>query len=333
MAKILITGGAGFIGSNLVRNLCQENEVFVVDNLWRGRRENLEDDGALILPSEAHFQQLDLTVREHAKLVTKGMDTVYHLADVVAGINYVFKNQYSLYHSNTLINTHVLNAAIGNGVKNYIYVGTACSFPAELQSELNPPPLKESDTYPANPESSYGWCKLMGEFEADLARLEDRINVGVLRFHNVYGSPCDLSPETSQVIPALCRKAWRHPDEPFVVWGSGDQRRAFVYVDDIIAALLEVEKKGMNQGVIQIGPDESHSIREIAETIVSISGRDIQIEYDRSRQEGDKDRLADFTRAREILGWEPRVLIREGLERTYEWCSAALASLQTPSSV
>lgn len=320
MARILVTGGAGLIGSNLVRRLLPQHDVTVVDNLWRGKLENLQQDGRSILPDAAGFQKLDLTDYQNCLAVTRGVDVVYHLADIVAGINFVFSNEYYLYRQNTLINTNTLRAAIENKVKTFIYVGTACSFPLEKQRELNSPPLREEDTYPAHPESSYGWSKLMGEYECELAQKEKLIDVGLLRFHNVYGPPCELSPEKSQVIPALCRKAIRYPDEPFVVWGSGQQKRAFVHVDDIIDALVAVREKGLNQGVIQIGPAESHSIREIAETIVRISGKDIPIQYDLSRPEGDKDRTADFSKARRILGWSPRVDLQTGLERTFRWC-------------
>jgi nucleoside-diphosphate-sugar epimerase len=321
MARILVTGGAGLIGSNLVKRLLPHHDVRVVDNLWRGKRENLEERGKLILRDPAHFQCMDLADFGSCLECTRDIDVVYHLADVVAGINYVFANEYSLYRTNTIINSHVLGAAIANKVRRYIYVGTACSFPLEKQLTLDSPPLREEDTYPAHPESSYGWSKLMGEYECELAQKAGLLDVGILRFHNVYGPPCEMSPERSQVIPALCRKAIQHPREEFVVWGSGNQRRAFVYVDDVVDALEAVREAGLNQGVIQIGPSQSHSIREIAELVVALSGKQISIRYDTTKQEGDRDRTADFSKAKRILGWAPTTDIRKGLERTYRWCS------------
>jgi nucleoside-diphosphate-sugar epimerase len=218
----------------------------------------------------------------------------------------------------------MLGAAIKNEVKQYIYVGTACSYPMEMQSELNPPPFKENDAYPANPESAYGWSKLMGEYECDLAQKEDKIDVGILRLHNVYGSPSDLSPEKSQVIPALCRKAINYPEEKFIVWGSGNQRRAFLYVDDVVDAIVATLDKGMNNGVIQIGPEKSHSIADIAERIARLSGKQIDIHFDPSKPEGDKDRTADSTKAREILGWQQKVSLDDGLQHTFTWASKYL---------
>jgi nucleoside-diphosphate-sugar epimerase len=320
--RVLVTGGAGQIGSHLVARLAAAGaQVTVADNLWRGKKSNLFDErGMPVIDMARQFLELDLCDYQHCERATAEQDIVYHLADVVAGINYVFGNQFSLFNTNLIIDSNMLRASIANKVSSYIYVGTACSYPAERQSKLNPPPFKEDDAYPASPESSYGWSKLMGEMGCDLARKEKLLDIGILRFHNVYGPHCEMSPEKSQVIPSLIRKAVRHPDEAFVVWGSGKQRRAFVFVSDIVDALVAVATKGMNQGVIQIGPDYSTSIKEIAERVCAISGKQIAIRFDTSKPEGDVDRAADWTRARDILGWSPKTSIQEGLERTYAWC-------------
>ena len=317
------------IGSNLVKQLANQcHEVFVADNFWRGKREYLlGDDGRPVIPVKNIFD-CDLRDHEACLTATKGMDAVFHLADIVAGINFVFNNQFFVWRSNVLINTNVLDACVANKVDKYIYVGTACSFPKSKQSYLNPPPFKEEDVYPAEPESAYGWSKLMGEYEAELAGRDGLLNVGILRLHNVYGPPCEVLPEKSQVIPALCRKAILYPTEPFVVWGSGNQRRAFVHVSDVVDALESVLDNGMNQGAIQIGPSESVSIREIAEKVVSLSGKDISIQFDTGRPEGDMDRTADWSKARSVLGWEPRVSIGEGLADTFEWCRRELMEVR-----
>ena len=317
---ILITGGLGLIGSTLCRRLMsQEDDIVVVDNLWRGKLSNLLADGETWADLGIRFFQYDLQDYEKCLEVTENVTTVIHLADIVAGINFVFANEYFVYRSNTLINSNVLNAAIANGVSEYLYVGTACSYPQHKQSELGGPPLKEEDAYPADPESSYGWSKLIGEYECLLAEKQGHINASVLRLHNVYGPPCEMSPEKSQVIPALCRKALMYPSEDFVVWGSGSQRRAFVFVDDVVDAIESALVSGMSRGVIQIGPEKSHSIADIAKRIVSISRKPITIRFDPSQPEGDKDRVADSSKAKILLGWRPKTTLTEGLTRTYRW--------------
>ena len=164
----------------------------------------------------------------------------------------------------------------------------------------------------------------MGEYLCELAG-GGKMQTGILRFHNVYGPRCELDPAKSQVIPALIRKAIRYPEEAFVVWGSGAQRRAFVYVDDAVEALVRVVERGMGKGAIQIGPDFSTSIREIAEMAVAASGKPIEIAYDTTKPEGDMDRAADWTKARTVLGWEPRIGVEEGIRRTYALSERELA--------
>lgn len=324
--KILVTGGVGSIGSNLVRKLVElDQDVFVVDNLWRGKLKYLLKNNTPIINLDNKFYNLDLRDYNNCLIVSKGIDIVIHLADIVAGINYVFKNEYFLYRTNTLINSNMLAASLENKVAHYLYIGTACSYPKEKQNVDYTPLFKEQDVFPANPESSYGWSKLMGEYECELALKSNDINVGILRFHNVYGPPCELSIEKSQVIPALCRKAIRYPNEEFIVWGSGNQRRAFLYVDDAVNAILLMLEKGMNEGVIQIGPSKSNSISEIAKQIIKISGKDIKIRFDIAKPEGDRDRAADTSKAKSILGWEHQVDLEEGLQNTFVWALKELS--------
>jgi nucleoside-diphosphate-sugar epimerase len=322
---ILVAGGAGMIGSNLTRELVKRgSHVVIIDNLWRGKIDNLKENNNFFIDIDKDFVKADLTDMSVCLKYIKNFDLVYDLADIVSGINFVFNNQSYIFRQNILMNSNVITAAIENGVKNYVYVGSACSYPTEKQSVLNPTPFKEEDVYPANPESAYGWSKLMGEYEAILAMEENKINVGILRLHNVYGINCELSQERSQVIPALIRKAINYPNEDFIVWGSGNQRRAFVHVDDVINALLELPLRGMNEGVIQIGPSESISIKEIAEIIVSVSGKKIPIRYDQSKPEGDIDRCANWDKARQVLGWEPKVNIKDGIKNVYKWVEMKL---------
>lgn len=323
--RVLVTGGAGQIGSNLVRRLkALGADVTVADNLWRGQISNLIEDGVPSIDLDTRFLNVDLAEKEACERACKDQEVVIHLADVVAGINFVFGNQYFLFNKNALIDNHMIAAAGEAGVSKYVYVGSACSYPADKQAVLDPPPFKEDDVYPALPESAYGWSKLMGEYLCELAAESGKMETGILRFHNVYGPNCVLDPAKSQVIPALIRKAIMHPEEEFVVWGSGQQRRAFVYVDDAVDALVSVCEKGLGKGAIQIGPDFSTSIRETAEEVVRASGKNIDIVFDTTKPEGDMDRAADWSKARDILGWAPRVDVREGIRRTYEWCEREL---------
>lgn len=322
MKKILVTGGAGMIGSNLVKSLVNDgSNVIVVDNLWRGKLEHLMDEnGVPIIDLKKNFYNRDLSLPGACDDLLKGIDIVYHLADIVAGIGYVFNNQGYLFRQNNLINSNVITSIRNceHKINGFIYVGTACSFPLTRQNSLEVIPLREDELYPAEPESAYGWSKLMGQYETELLEKETGIPCSVLMFHNVYGAPCDFG-ERSQVIPALIRKAINYPNEEFNVWGSGEQGRAFIHVDDVVNALKLTKDRGLGKGVIQIGPDVCTSIKEIAEKVVEISGKKIPIFYDTSKPEGDKARSADYSKAQKVLGWEPKVNLENGLRKQYEW--------------
>jgi len=317
---ILVTGGAGMIGSNLVKALRRRgNKVVVVDNLWRGCLKNLTDsNGKPVIDLKKEFYKLDLRKEGVLNKIRQRIDIVIHLADIVAGIGYVFKNEGQIFRDNLLINSNTFEWVRRNRPKALVYIGTACSFPRELQMKRRASQLRECQLYPAHPESAYGWSKLMGTYEAELLGRETGIRVNNLIFHNVYGTPCDLGPR-SQVIPALALRALRYPREPFVVWGSGKQGRAFLHVDDAVRAIILALRKGWNQGPIQIGPSSCTPIRAVAETLVKISGKKIQIRYDLKRPEGDQARSAHFGKARRLLGWKPRVSLLEGLTRLYGW--------------
>lgn len=327
-SSILVTGGAGMIGSNLVKRLVKEgHKVSVVDNLWRGKLDYLLENDKPVIDFDTDFYNRDLSIANSCDDLLEDIDIVYHLADIVAGIDYVFSNQGSLFRQNNLINSNVISSVrnFGKKVKGFIYVGTACSFPLTRQNSLDVVPLREEELYPALPESAYGWSKLMGQYETDLLESETGIPCSVLMLHNVYGSPCDYG-KRSQVIPALIRKAINFPKEDFIVWGSGEQGRAFIHVDDVVNALCLTKDKGLGKGVIQIGPSVCTSIKEIAETVVAISGRDINVVYDTTKPEGDKARSADYSKAQRILGWEPLVDLRSGLEQQFNWIKNRIES-------
>lgn len=328
MSKILVTGGAGMIGSNLVKRLVKEkNQVIVVDNLWRGKLDYLKDsDGKYVIDLENNFFTIDLSYQGSIDFLVKKVDYIIHLADIVAGIGYVFGNQSFIFRQNFLINTNVINSVKKSNIKGFLNIGTACSFPATLQNEFEARLLEEKQLYPALPESAYGWSKLMGQYETILLRREFNIPATSLMLHNVYGSPCDFSPQKSQVIPSLIRKAINYPKEDFIVWGSGRQGRAFIHVKDVVDAIMLALEKSWSEETIQIGPSVCTTIKEIAEAIVEISGKEIEIKYDTTKPEGDKARAANYSLAKSVLGWTPNVNLIDGLTEQYKWIMKQLNS-------
>lgn len=323
MNRVLVTGGAGMIGSNLVKKLLNNGyKVKVVDNLWRGKKAYLQNgEGKYVIDMANDFYELDLAVPDVSDAIMRETDYVVHFADIVGGINYVFNNQGSLFRQNLLINSNTIASARKSKLKGFVYVGTACSFPEDKQNQYEATALVETDLYPAMPESAYGWSKLMGQYETKLMEKETGTQTVSVMLHNVYGSPADYSVERSQVIPSLVRKAIRYPDEDFIIWGSGNQSRAFIHVNDVTDGILLAMQKGLGHNEIQLGPSYATTIREVAELVVKVSGKDIKIEFDISKPEGDKARCADYSKAKTVLGWEPVTSLEDGVKELYNWVS------------
>jgi GDP-D-mannose 3', 5'-epimerase len=328
MMKVCVTGGAGMIGSALVKSLTQAgHDVLVVDNLWRGRLEYLRNDVPAFPVDEAFFN-VDLADPSATGLMVQllqNCDALIHLADIVAGIGYVFKHQYDIFRINNVINTNVIRACAQAGVPRVLYAGTACSFPKSLQRSLDSV-LREDQLFPAEPESAYGWSKLIGTLELEFMAEARGTAVTTLMLHNVYGPNCDVDPRTSQVIPSLIRRMIELDEGgQLAVWGSGRQGRAFVHVDDVVVAFRSaLEKDGLPR-VIQIGPGECTSIRQLVELLRDeVLRKDVKIYYDLTKPEGDLGRCADCGVASDALGWRPEVSLELGLADTAQWIEKQL---------
>jgi len=320
--KICITGGAGMIGSTLLRKLSNDNhEIIVIDNLWRGKVENINSIEGWNFSK--NFYNLDLADQRNEEMlldILKETQVIIHLADIVAGIGYVFNNQYEIFKINNTINTNIFSIATKLNIKKILYAGTACSFPKNLQLSLTSI-LKESQLFPAEPESAYGWSKLIGTLELQYMAEKHNINVTTLMLHNVYGPFCDIDPMRSQVIPSIIRKLIElKPNETLDVWGSGNQGRAFLHVDDVANAFkLALEKDNLPQ-IIQIGPDNCTSIKNLVTVLINdIINKPINVHFDSTKPEGDLGRCADYSIAYESLGWSPQVNLKDGLIGTYNW--------------
>jgi len=307
-----VTGGAGFIGSHLVRRLVDEGrEVVVADDFSRGCVRNLLDLGVRV-----ECPRIDLRDYGRALGVVEGADVVYHLAARVGSVEYLHGSELAelrALQDNLVIDANVFRASVEAGVKKVIYASSVSVYPIDLQQKPGVV-LSEDDLGYYNPEGGYGWAKLLGEIQ--LGWMSD-VDIGIARIFTAYG-PCEPLDETAHVVPALIRKAIMYPEEGFVVWGSGGQTRSFMYISDCVEALIKLEERASNPPIIvNVGSDEEVPIRVIAEKIVKMSGKDIEIKYDLTKPVGPASRTADIRRAKALLGWRPIVGLDEGLRRTY----------------
>ena len=312
--KTVVTGGAGFIGSHLVKRLVEQGrEVFVADDFSRGKAQNLLDLGVGLDPSP-----VDLRDYRQVLASLDGAQTVFHLAARVGSVEFLHGNEMAellALQTNLVIDAHVFRACLERAVGRLIYASSVSVYPIDLQQSYGVV-FREEDLCPINPEGGYGWAKLLGEIQLQWMR---GLDIGIARIFTVYGEN-EEPDQNAHAVPALIRKAILYPHEEFRVWGDGNQTRDFLYVSDAVDGLLALENKASSPpAVVNIGSGEELSIKALAEEINAISGKAIEPVYDPSKLVGPLSRTADIRRAKAVLGWEPRVSLDEGLRRTVSW--------------
>lgn len=326
--KTVVTGGAGFIASHLVKRLLEEErEVVTADDLSRGSRQNLLDLGIGI-----ECERIDLRDYEQVSKFIRGAEVVFHLAARVGSIEYLHGSEMSelaALQTNLAIDVNVFRACLEHKVKRLIYTSSVSVYPIALQQCPNVI-LCEGDLSHFEAEGGYGWAKLLGEMQLSWMK---GIDIGIARVFNIYGENEDLG-ENAYVIPALIRKAILYPQEEFIVWGDGNQTRDFLYVSDCVDALLKLEEKAQNPPlVVNIGYGKPVPIRTVAEKIVEISGKDIEIKYNTSRPVGPLSRTAKIEKAKKLLDWEPKVSLDKGLRQTYNWAKERICRSRSCAAV
>jgi UDP-glucose 4-epimerase len=317
--SVLVTGGAGFIGSYLTERLVEIGaDVVIADNLSRGGFEKIEH-----LSDDLEFRPVDLTTHKGCIEATEGIDHVFHLAASVGGIHFIQRENVGGLTPSVLMNQHMLEAARINDVDRFLFASSACIYQQE-QDDLNE--FSEEQAIPANPHSTYGWAKVLGEIACDAYQTDTDLKTSSVRIFNCYGPRESLDPDSSHVIPSLCRKVIEESDGGSIeLFGDGTQERGFIYVTDLIDGMLQaIEKKADGEPINLGNGNEVVSMNELAETIIDISGKDVSIEHDLSKPTGTDKYAADTTKMKEELNWEPSTRLEDGLEQVYEWAESEL---------
>ncbi len=313
--RMLVTGAGGFIGHHLAQYLVERGCAVRGVDLKRPDYE----------PSAAQeFEVLDLRNFEQALLATRGVDEVYHLGADMGGIGYITAFHADIARNNVLINTNILEAARLNGARRFLFSSSACIYPQDLQKSANVTPLKEEDAYPADPEEGYGWEKLFMEKLCQYYREDHRVETHVVRFHNVYGPLGTYEGGREKAPAAICRKVALAPDGGDVdVWGDGAQTRSFMYVSDCVEGICRIMRSLYHQP-LNLGTDELVTVNELVDLVAQIAGKRVTKRHDVSKPQGVRGRNSDNSRLRQVLGWEPRTALKDGLVPTYRWIEAEL---------
>jgi GDP-D-mannose 3', 5'-epimerase len=314
--SVLVTGAGGFIGHHLTRYL-------VARGYWVRGVDVKEPEYE---PTAAHeFELLDLTKWENCLQATQGIDEVYGLAANMGGIGFIESHKAEIVRDNTLMNLQSIEAARINGVRRYLYTSSACIYPGYLQKDADVTPLKEEHAYPADAEDGYGWEKLYMERVCRHYTEDFGLDTRVVRFHNIFGPLGTYDGGREKSPAAICRKvALARVVDEIEVWGDGEQTRSYCYIEDCVEGIYRLMHSD-HRDPINLGQDRMITINELVDIVSGIASKTIRKRYDLTKPQGVRGRNSDNTRLRDVLNWEPRISLEDGLEHTYHWIASELA--------
>lgn len=321
--KVVVTGGAGFIGSHLAARLAEDgHEVSIPDDLSAGSLQNLKDMGFRGKCTVGDLKDYDFASRS-----LRGAEAVFHFAAEVGSVAYLHGSnarETAALQSNLSIDVNVFRASLENRVKTIIYASSVSVYPFGEQQGSRTKFREEDAERKVEPEGGYGWSKFIAEKQLEM--MPD-VSSGVARIFHAYGPNIYMAPDRSQVIASLIRKAIRYPEEGYSVWGDGSQRRCFVYIDDAVDALIRLFEHVRRRGslTVNVGSTDEVTVKQLAEKVVAISGKRIPLSFDRSKPTGALNRTPDLARVRKTLGWKPTTPFADGLTKTYEWAEKRLS--------
>jgi GDP-D-mannose 3', 5'-epimerase len=316
----LVAGGGGFIGGHLVKDLLADG--------FRVRSVDVKpQDEWYQLDPRAENLVLDLARRESCERAVDGVTDVFNLAADMGGMGFIENNK-ALCMVSVLINTHLLLAARDADVGRYFYASSACVYNGDKQTDANVTALKEEDAYPALAEDGYGWEKLFSERMCRHFREDFGLATRIARFHNVYGPFGTFEGGREKAPAAICRKvieAKLSGGRTIDIWGDGHQTRSFMYIDDCIRGIRMLHE-GHVVDPINLGSSELVSINRLVDLAEEIGGVRLERRHDLAAPKGVRGRNSDNSFIVAEYGWEPKVPLREGLEKTYRWIEGEILS-------
>ena len=316
--RLLVTGGAGFIGSHLAEALSERGyHVIILDDLSTGRMENIASltnpqcHSSLRSESQRNVDFIRGSITDLPLLhkLFQGVEYVFHQA-ALARVPRSIEDPLTTNEVNATGTLNVLLAARANRVKKVIYSSSSSVYG-------DTPTLPQREDMPPNPLSPYAITKLTGEFYCNIFQQLYGLSTICLRYFNVYGSRQDPHSQYATVIPAFIGRISRNL--PPVIYGDGEQSRDFAYIEDVVRAnILAAESDA--EGVYNIGCGKNTTINQIAETVLKLMGKDLKPVYDKPRPGDPRHTLADISRAKSF-GYEPRWTLEDGLKETIKYFS------------
>ncbi len=312
MKRALVCGAGGFIGSHLVKRLKKEGFwVRGVDLKYPEFSKTEADDfviGDLKDPSTCK------------SVLSYPFDEVYQLAADMGGAGYIFSGNHDadVMRNSAMINLNIAHYAVEAKVKKLFYSSSACAYPAYNQTDPNNPKCSEESAYPANPDSEYGWEKLFSERLYMSFNRNYKLDIRIARFHNIFGAEGTWNNGKEKAPAAICRKVAEAKDNGEIeIWGDGRQTRSFLYINECIEGIRRLMDSDF-MGPVNIGSDEMVTINQLAEMVMDIAGKKLNIKHIPGPL-GVRGRNSDNKLIQEKLNWSPSSKLEDGLRETYKW--------------
>ena len=311
--RVVVTGGASFIGSTLVDALLERGaSVRVVDNLSSGKRENLAQH---LAKNHIEFLEADLLDDGVARTALRGMDVAFHLAADHGGRGYVDLHQAAC-AGNLALDGMVFRAAVRENVEKVVFASSGCIYPNHIQT--NPSEIlyltEDQAGPPYDADNLYGWAKLMGEMTLRAFHRDYGLQAASCRYFTVYGP---RGHENHAVIAMIARAFVRQ--NPFVVWGNGKQIRNWTHVNDIVSGTIRAAEVIEDGTAVNLGTMERTQVIDAVREVLRLTGHQAAIELHPEMPTGPLNRVADNALAKRLLGWEPQIRFMDGLRSTTEW--------------
>ncbi|TAM83171.1 MAG: SDR family NAD(P)-dependent oxidoreductase [Acidobacteria bacterium] len=325
--NVLVTGGASFIGSTLVDALLKKGaRVRVVDDLSSGKLENIATH---VMNQKVDFIENDLREPGVAEKAVKGTDVVFHLAADHGGRGYVDLHQAAC-ASNLMLDGVIFRACQKAHVGKVVYASSGCVYPNYIQTDPDQVLYLTEDMVgpPYDADNMYGWAKLMAEMTLRAYSREYGLKAASCRYFTVYGP---RGVENHAVIAMIARAFVKQ--DPFVVWGTGEQIRNWTYIDDIVNGTILAAEKIDDGTAVNLGTMERIRVIDAAKEILRYMGHDARVEPHPEMPTGPYNRVADNSLARKLLGWEPKVMFMDGLHQTIDWYISAREQEQVASTL
>lgn len=324
---MLVTGGASFIGSHLVDALIERGaNIRVADDLSSGTVDNLR---VHLDAGRVDFREGDLRDPAFAGECVRGVQTVFHLAADHGGRGYVDLNQ-SACATNLVLDGVVLAASVAAGVENVVYASSGCVYPNFRQ--MDPAEelflTEEMAGPPYDADNLYGWAKLMGEMTLSALCREGRMKGASCRYFTVYGE----RGRENHAVMAMIARAFIGQD-PFYVWGNGEQVRNWTYVRDIVEGTIRVAEVIEDGSAVNLGTMERIRVIDAVRQVLEFTVHHPRIEFQPSMPAGPLNRVASNELSQRLLGWRPEVPFREGLRRTIDWYFATKSRQEVEASL